>query len=302
MSSAVTASLRRGTVFGYSIDANVPLARLHPGNGARGVLELRSVPLSPALEPTEVLARSEDDGWVVGRNTHGLVLTERRSGRYLLEPQAGRIRFAPSGSGAWEHRILTSAIPQLLYERGDLALHASAIVTGAGAVGFCGPSGAGKSTLALALGCAGLPILAEDGLVVTAGNERPQAWPGPLGVRLALQGSAPGEKVTLRRPGVTHRTTPAPLAGLVVLRPRSGTVSESRVLDRFAALPALLPSVLSSDEAGRRRALILLAELVERVPVVVLRAPDDLRMAELAGRLAVERVLERPSLKDPVSV
>lgn len=49
-----------------------------------------------------------------------------------------------------------------LHLRGVIAIHASAVKVGDGAVLFCGPSGAGKSTTAAALGNRGYPVLSDD--------------------------------------------------------------------------------------------------------------------------------------------
>ncbi|KHQ50149.1 hypothetical protein [Mameliella alba] len=59
-----------------------------------------------------------------------------------------------------------------LHLRGTIALHASAVQVGDGAVLFCGVSGAGKSTLAAMLHQRGYPVLSDDvsALDLTDGN------------------------------------------------------------------------------------------------------------------------------------
>ena len=72
-----------------------------------------------------------------------------------------------------------------LQQRGIVALHASGIETGAGAVLFAGASGSGKSALAAVLVARGYNLLADDvtGIVAGAGG-RPTALPTFPAVRL----------------------------------------------------------------------------------------------------------------------
>src|SRR5437773_792073 len=58
--------------------------------------------------------------------------------------------------------LLGSVFGGLLYQRGYLPLHASAIETHLGAVAFAGPVGLGKSTLAAVLHKRGYPVVADD--------------------------------------------------------------------------------------------------------------------------------------------
>ena len=58
--------------------------------------------------------------------------------------------------------LLGSALGVLLYQRGQIVLHASAVLVGERAVLFTGRAGAGKSTLAAALDARGYPIINDD--------------------------------------------------------------------------------------------------------------------------------------------
>jgi hypothetical protein len=64
------------------------------------------------------------------------------------------------------HLLLDSTLPMALSLLGKQALHATAIVTHAGACAFVGPTGSGKSTLATSFLLAGYPPLADDCLVL----------------------------------------------------------------------------------------------------------------------------------------
>ena len=74
--------------------------------------------------------------------------------------------------------LLGSCLGALLHQRGVLAVHASAVCLGDGAVLFAGPSGAGKSTLAAALLQRGHPLLADDvSAVVLTDDDGPVVLP-----------------------------------------------------------------------------------------------------------------------------
>ena len=101
------------------------------------------------------------------------------------------------------HLVVDHVLPRVVWLRGDLMLHASGVVgPNGGAHVFLGKSGTGKSTLATALGCAGWPILDDDGIRIMNIRARPWACPGYPGVRLlpdsaesVLPTVAPGRRV-----------------------------------------------------------------------------------------------------------
>jgi hypothetical protein len=74
--------------------------------------------------------------------------------------------------------LLGSILGAVLYMRGLIPLHASAILTDKGAVLFAGASGAGKSTLAHALQQRGYPALADDVAPVRTIDAQPCLYPG----------------------------------------------------------------------------------------------------------------------------
>ncbi|MEJ1968579.1 MAG: hypothetical protein WDN03_08115 [Rhizomicrobium sp.] len=58
--------------------------------------------------------------------------------------------------------LLGTAFGVLLYQRGRIVLHASAVQVGGSAVLFCGKSGAGKSTIAAVLNKRGYALVTDD--------------------------------------------------------------------------------------------------------------------------------------------
>ena len=81
--------------------------------------------------------------------------------------------------------IISRVFTVLFYQRGLLALHASAVAMPDGLVVICGPSGAGKSTLAAVLAGRGHPLVADDMLVVARSGGRFTGSPAALGLKLS---------------------------------------------------------------------------------------------------------------------
>ena len=68
------------------------------------------------------------------------------------------------------HPVATTPLAILSRWRGDVALHAGAVVHDGGAYALCGAQGAGKSTMLALLAERGLPVAADDLLVVDDGD------------------------------------------------------------------------------------------------------------------------------------
>ena len=85
-------------------------------------------------------------------------------GRFLAV--GGReLDMEPAASGNVQDAVpflLGTGMGAILYQRGALVLHASAVAWGGRAYAFCGPTGAGKSTLAAALCRAGCRLISDD--------------------------------------------------------------------------------------------------------------------------------------------
>ncbi len=82
------------------------------------------------------------------------------------------------------HLLLDQVIPLIATSRNRIALHGSAVAARGGAVAFVGAAGAGKSTIAALLATAGLPVVADDCLLVERRRGRLVAIPNYPGLRL----------------------------------------------------------------------------------------------------------------------
>jgi hypothetical protein len=224
-----------------------------------------------------------DSYFALARSNGSLIAACSSTGAYSIDPAAGTISVSGAGGEDWEHRLGTTAVPLLLAERGDLVLHASAVLIEDRAVLFCGPSGRGKSTLALIASSAGHPVLSEDGAVIELGGDSAVAWPGPGGV-CSDGGRAGGPRTistSLEAPG------PAPVGAVCFLAPR-GPRLEVTPLAPAQAVSSLVPSLVhAGDEPALRAAFERLLRLLELVPAFRVTMPDDLGGAPQATRSAL---------------
>lgn len=82
------------------------------------------------------------------------------------------------------HLVLDQVFPLVLHLRGQVALHATAVLLPFGVCAFTGPAGTGKSTLAASFLRSGYPVMSDDCLVVEEHNEEVYALPSYPGLRL----------------------------------------------------------------------------------------------------------------------
>ena len=183
----------------------------------------------------------------------------------------------------WEDRVVNAIVPILLAVRGELVLHAAAIVESGRAVIVCGPSGRGKSTLAHALESAGCGLLAEDGVALTREGEGMLAWPGPVGIRLHPgPGDAPPVEPGRRRKRLHIGAStplgpePVPVGAIVVLAERGGDEPDVRGLSPEVALPPVFVNAIAGRPEQQQATFSRVAEVVRRHPVYEVRLPDDL--------------------------
>jgi hypothetical protein len=178
--------------------------------------------------------------------------------------------------------------PLALQALGWETLHASAVLTPRGLLGFCGECESGKSTIAYSLSRRGYRQHADDSVVFQMGPLGVRALDLPFGVRLRPEaatffGFTADERplqdvVPIARHGA-DRVATQPLSALFVLTRKSGGEPTVEQIASSEAFRVLLPharcfDVQSADD--RRRLLQHYLDLAAAVPVYDLRFPRGL--------------------------
>jgi hypothetical protein len=280
------------SLYGYELESELPLRRLRAAPGVRGRLHVKRAPAGLLDRVGELTAWHDwpgsDAHFALARSDGVLVASCSATGDYAIDAAAGTIALSPRGpADAWEHRLGTTAVPLLLAERGDLVLHASAVVVEDAAVLFCGHSGRGKSTLALMASSIGCAVLGEDGAAIEIEADRALVWPGGRGI---LTGSVRPERQWHDLPERLEADGPAPVAAVCVLAER-GSELDVTPLEPARAVPTLVPSLVHGGDVPALRAqLERLARLLELVPAFRVTMPDDLEAAPQATRSLLARL------------
>ncbi|HEX8207072.1 MAG TPA: hypothetical protein VF587_13510 [Solirubrobacteraceae bacterium] len=275
-----------GALYGHELVSELPLERLRTGPVPRGRIVVRAAS-SPLPAPRGEPEIAVDDVFAVYRDGGRLTMRCDHTGTFAIDPEAAEIVAEPraAADAAWEHRLACVAVPLMLAERGDLALHASAVAVDGRAVAFSAPSGTGKSTTAAALAERGYDVLAEDGCVVTAAETGEMLlWPGLRGVRLPGLFTAGGDGAA-----------PLPLAAVALLGPRRGTAPHLEPVAPLDALTALMPNTMHALRASQAAAFRGAAALARSVPVFRATLPDDLAAAPDHAESLLRDVLARAS-------
>lgn len=162
-----------------------------------------------------------------------LLLYIKDVGRMLVE-EGSRILLEPSPQADPVNvrlALLNVGFSVVLHQRGALALHASAVVAGEGAVLFCGHRRAGKSTLAAGLHQRGWQLMGDDKVAIALENGQVIAVPSFPQLRLwrdaldylgvqgfSLEQIPASEKYNLEIPGAFSSES-LPLKAIYLLTP-----------------------------------------------------------------------------------
>lgn len=199
-----------------------------------------------------------------------LQFSRRGVGDYLCEGGRRIVVERAPGADAFEVRgsLIATALPALLWTRGEIVLHAAAaVLPGARrAVAIGGASGAGKSTILDQMLSLGSTLIGDDSLRLRPAGSAVRASGLPAGLFLGDQGRA------FKPAPPEQQAASAELAALVVLeRPRTREAPCFRRLRGSDALETLL--------AGRHRSRVprllgfegrlfpTLSRLAEQLPV-----------------------------------
>lgn len=193
-------------------------------------------------------------------------------------------------------------VPMTLQLLGRQVLHASAVETPEGVIGFCADSQTGKSTIAFGLGRRGYRVCADDALAFETSNSGARVFELPFSIRLrpasAEYFATPVPPAPELGPGglISIGEKAARLSALCILsrQPEGGGVELGR-LSAEAVVQRLLPhaycfTLLDADL--KRRTVEEYLCLAARVPVY------DVRFAAVLDELPlllaeIERVLVR---------
>ena len=167
--------------------------------------------------------------------------------------------------------LVATALPAVLWMRGEIILHAAAaqLPGAAGAVAIAGASGSGKSTILDQLCSAGARMVADDSLCVRMTGSGVEGSGLPGGYFLGRPDTNARE---FRAVPETKQRMTAPIAAILILaEPRSGSSAELERLRGIDALEALLvhrhrpriPALLGLEKTN----LAALVRLTERVPI-----------------------------------
>lgn len=197
------------------------------------------------------------------------------------------------------HLVLDQTVPRLLVARGEVVLHAGAVVIGGSAIAFCGASGAGKSMLSARLTVAGAQLLADDALRIRTVAGSIVAEPAYPGVRLHelsdvhlpidFDGSAGtlAPKSRAGRSQLEFAAGPSPLGAVVDLRRGADELSIERLRGAHAFQVLYHASIdplfnwVAIDAATFDRVAGLAS-----VAILALHLPDDSDPADVLAALS----------------
>ncbi|MEM9275138.1 MAG: hypothetical protein AAGA80_19560 [Cyanobacteria bacterium P01_F01_bin.143] len=282
------------SAYGLTIKSDFLLPELLPGEGKIDLHIHQGKIQAPKLEPTNIKRQGVSSYF--GGNDRAAYLHWpdvatfcAQDGRYLtVQPERDELE-----SRYLNLYILSEALGMILYQRGYLLLHGSAVKVKGKAVIFAGAPGAGKSTMAAAFSRLGYPLLGDDmvavkfttegQVMVYPGFPQIKIWsPTVQGLKLKSEALSPlfsGSHKKLLRPR-RFLPEPLPLARCFILS--RGEKLQLSSLEGHKALMSLFRffscpgQMLVGESLDTYRQLCL--ELTKIVPIYALKRPDNFRV------------------------
>lgn len=213
----------------------------------------------------------------------------------------------PGEDERWVRGVLLGpALAVLLYQRGWLTLHASAVGVGGTAVAFLADQGWGKSTSAAAMCARGHRLVADDVTAITTASGLPLVTPGYPLLKLRPEAAAAVGKDTAKlleimpdsykfglRPDHHFSPTPLPLGCIYVLGRENVAIPTIEALGRQEGLVALIRNTYGQklfQTVRRSFHLHQCAKIVNNVPIRLLQRPHSLAALPDVLRLVEEDI------------
>lgn len=254
----------------------------------------------------------DDEAQLTYRTTNlgiDLEVSESSEWYHLRWPEACEFHISRDGSkvmavvmnprieASWLNSLFYGVVlSYVLHARGNINLHAGAVVAGQSVLGLLAEAGTGKSTLTAHLAATGLPFVTDDiiaPVAVESGYAVPSGFPyvsltaesieSVFGASSVPDGMSRGtpdvkERVHVDGDWATFQEQPASLGNLVVLARGDAGYSLRRLEKHEAVLALVQHSValplLPKELIGRHMAAA--AKIVEAIPVSRLEVPRGL--------------------------
>lgn len=278
---------RRYRLFGLVIESPFDLSPLSPESPASTV----DIKLSEGNVPATLGDVAAWGAWWSMAPSGDLLLAVPGVGRALIQ-RGESITFERrpgATTGEVTYGIVQSIVPPTLHQRGDIVLHASALMTPNGALCVLGHSGAGKSTVALAASRRGHSVLSDDVTPVRWLSEGPMTFAGPSAVavwndsreRFGGQGALLG-RARERANKFVLATNAPPTAGpfpiracvLLTEHPKADVeVSQLTGRDAFMALKVHTRGRRLAEQLHLMSYFSRIAQLAEDIPILRVGRP-----------------------------
>jgi hypothetical protein len=279
-------------LYGLTIRSPWPLINVPRSEAGTWQVEIAEGDSETFAAAASHLPRDRKSGWYQSTGLSDGSVFCRWHGlfEFIISPDARRILVRchrHANEEGLQAYLLTQALSFSIVQLGREPLHATAILTGRGAIAFMGESGFGKSTLGALMVAAGYPLVTDDMLVLNRTGEGFTAEPGPPRLKLyrsvaeqifgdrcrGIPMNPTTEKLIVPMAGVQVAVGPAPLRALYLIGEPGRFTDSHPSIDKMSpgdAFPIILGATLNNwivDPARLQRQFRFATGLVRTVPV-----------------------------------